>query len=69
MRFPLIEDHRERLAGACHVRGAERVAVGLLRVPVAAGQSTEDRQSRAASRHPAGPCAALGTIRSATHPR
>ena len=38
MRFPLIEDHRERLAGACHVRGAERVAVGLLRVAVTAGQ-------------------------------
>src|SRR5215469_3166149 len=57
------------LVGACHVRGAERGAVGLLRVAVTAGQPTQDRQSRAAGRHPAGPCAAPGTIRSAAHPR
>src|SRR5215831_9061261 len=40
------------LAGVCHERGAERVAVGLLRVAVTAGQPTQDRQSRAAGRHP-----------------
>ena len=39
------------LAGACHVRGAERVAVGLPRVVVTAGQPTQDRQSRALANH------------------
>src|SRR5205823_12646618 len=29
------------LAGACHVRGAERIAVGLLRVAVTAGEPPE----------------------------
>src|SRR5215469_16987423 len=66
---PLDRGSPGDLAGACHVRGAEPVAVGLLRVAVTAGQPTQDRQSRAAGRHPAGPCAAPGTIRSAVHPR
>src|SRR6202022_4857317 len=57
------------LAGACHVRGAERVAVRLLRVAVTTRQPTQDRQSRAAGRHPADPCAAPRTIRSAARPR
>src|SRR5262249_58563591 len=56
------------LAGACHVRGAERVAVGLLCVAVTAGQPPQDRQSRVAGRHPAGPCATPGTIRRTAHP-
>jgi putative transposase len=43
------------------VQGAERVAVGLLRVAVTAGQPTQDRQSRAAWSTSAGPCAASGT--------
>ena len=36
---------------------------------VTAGQATQDRQSRAAGRHPAGPSAAPGTIRSTAHLR
>ena len=51
MRFRLIEEHRGDLACACHVRGAERVAVGLPRVAVTAGQPTQDRQSRALANH------------------
>jgi hypothetical protein len=69
MRFRLIEDHQ----GVWPVRvvcdGAERVAVGLLRVAVTAGQPAQDRQSRAVGRYPTGSCAALGTIRSAARPR
>jgi len=43
-----------RLAGARHVRGAERVAVRLLRVAITAGEPAQDCQSWASGRYPAG---------------
>ena len=42
------------------MRGAERVAVGLLCVAIPAAEPTQDRQSRAAGRYPAGPCSPPG---------
>ena len=77
--WPSSRNHRDEvpldrgppgcLAGAGHVRCAERVAVRLLRVAVTAGQPAQDRQSRSVGRYPAGSCTAPGTIRSAARPR
>src|SRR5262249_4824091 len=65
---PLDQKRPGYLADACHVQGAERVTVELLRVTFTAGQLPQDRQSRAADRHPADPYAAPETIRSTAYP-
>src|ERR1700680_2851452 len=55
------------LAGAHHVRSAERVTIRLLRLAVTAGQPAQDRQSWTSGRYPAGSCSPPGTIWGAAH--